>query len=217
MTSSPALRLARLLVALLGLAAVVTEVATLVERGTLVPANFFSFFTIQSNLLAAAVLLASSYAVRPSRRLDLLRGASTVYMVVVLVVFAVLLSGLDGDLTAVPWDNTVLHRVVPVAVVLDWVATGPGRRVPLRTGVVWLAYPVLYLGWTLVRGPLVGWYPYPFTDPAHGGYGRVALTAVVIAVFTLAVTWAVTRRGPGALRTRARRRPPPVGGPPDAP
>ena len=96
MTTSPALRLARLLVALLGFAAVVTEVATLVERGTLVPVNFFSYFTIQSNLLAAGVLLASSHAVRPSRRLDLLRGANVVYMVVVLVVFAVLLSGLTA-------------------------------------------------------------------------------------------------------------------------
>ena len=95
-----------------------------------------------------------------------------------------------------PWDNTVLHQLVPVAVVLDWALVGPSRPVPLRTGLVWLVYPLLYLAWTLVRGAVVDWYPYPFTDPAHGGYGRVALTAVVITLFTLAVTWAVTRRHP---------------------
>ncbi|GAB3658105.1 hypothetical protein GCM10027596_14060 [Nocardioides korecus] len=88
MTASPALRLGRLLVALLAVSAVVTEIATTVERGIFEAGNFFSYFTVQSNLLAAAVLLASSYAVRPSRRLDVLRGANTVYMVVVLVVFA---------------------------------------------------------------------------------------------------------------------------------
>ncbi|MCW2819586.1 MAG: hypothetical protein JWR42_2373, partial [Marmoricola sp.] len=44
---------------------------------------------------------------------------------------AALLPGLDGDLTAVPWDDTVQHRIVPGAVVLDWVVVGPGRRVTL--------------------------------------------------------------------------------------
>lgn len=27
---------------------------------------------------------------------------------------------------------------------------------------------------------LDGWYPYPFLDPAHGGYGPVAVTVVAV-------------------------------------
>lgn len=27
----------------------------------------------------------------------------------------------------------------------------------------------------MIRGPIAGWYPYPFLDPANGGYGTVAV------------------------------------------
>jgi len=43
----------------------VTELATLAERGKLVPVNFFSFFTIESNIFAAFVLILSSIALAP--------------------------------------------------------------------------------------------------------------------------------------------------------
>ncbi|CAM3941437.1 hypothetical protein BALU111458_07600 [Bacillus luti] len=33
-----------------------------------------------------------------------------------------------------------------------------------------------------MRGPLVNWYPYPFLDPRIGGYGRVFLYSIGIAV-----------------------------------
>jgi hypothetical protein len=38
---------------------------------------------------------------------------------------------------------------------------------------VWIVY-------TMIRGPIAGWYPYPFLDPANGGYGSVAVTTLVI-------------------------------------
>ena len=31
---------------------------------------------------------------------------------------------------------------------------------------------------TVVRGALTGWYPYPFIDPANGGYASVAAYVV---------------------------------------
>jgi hypothetical protein len=46
-----------------------------------------------------------------------------------------------------------------------------------------LAYPLVYLGNSLVRGSLVGWYPYPFLDPrGPGGYMGVAWMCLWIAV-----------------------------------
>ena len=41
---------------------------------------------------------------------------------------------------------------------------------------------------TLVRGALDGWYPYPFLDPANGGYGQVRVTAVAVTVGFLVVS-----------------------------
>jgi hypothetical protein len=36
----------------------------------------------------------------------------------------------------------------------------------------------------MIRGPIVGWYPYPFLNPAQpGGYGAVAVYVVAIAGF----------------------------------
>lgn len=194
-------RWTRVLLALIGFSAVVTEVVTLLQRGHFVAANFFSFFTIESNLLACAVLLASAIAPARSRRLDLLRGASTVFMVTVFVVFAVLLAGLEASvLTAVPWDNTVLHQIVPVAVLVDWLLEPPSQRIGMRDAVWWLAVPIIYLAYSLVRGALVGWYPYPFLDPDRTGYGRVALVSLSIALFVVAVAWLVTRVRPRSTR-----------------
>jgi hypothetical protein len=49
-----------------------------------------------------------------------------------------------------------------------------------------LAWPVAWLGYTLVRGEASNWYPYPFVDAASEGYGRVLLNAVAVtAVFAL--------------------------------
>lgn len=195
MTSRWGPRVAKVALALLGFSALVTEVATLVERGQLDIGNFLSYFTVECNAFAVVVLLWSALAgAERTRRLELFRGASTLYMLTTIVVFTVLLSGLDpAKLTAVPWDNTVLHYLMPIGVTLDWLLDRPVRRVGFRTALPWLGVPLVYVAYSLLRGPLVNWYPYPFLDPADGGYGRVAVVSVGIAVVVAAFTWLVTR------------------------
>ena len=132
---------------------------------------------------------------RRSRFLDRVRGATTVYMVVVLLVFAVLLAGLEGvALTAVPWDNTVLHQLVPVAGAARLAARPARRAHPLaHVGLLWLLYPLLYAAWALVRGAARRLVPLPFLDPASDGYAGLGVTAAVIAVGSAALVWLVTR------------------------
>jgi hypothetical protein len=84
---------------LLGFSAIVTEIAVLWANNKLNIGNFFSFFTIESNIIAFIVLLASAFFVfagKKSRKLDFFRGAATFFMVVTGIVFSVLLSGLEG-------------------------------------------------------------------------------------------------------------------------
>ena len=59
------------------------------------PGNFFSFFTIQSNILAATLLVLTALIRRDerSRSFDAVRGAATFYITITFVVFALLLSG----------------------------------------------------------------------------------------------------------------------------
>jgi hypothetical protein len=54
------------------------------------PGNFFSFFTIQTNVLAAAMLAAAAVVprVQRSRAFDAVRGAVTLYISITGVVFA---------------------------------------------------------------------------------------------------------------------------------
>src|SRR2546423_843986 len=65
--------------------------------------------------------------------------------------------------------NAVVHYVMPIGIVLGWLLFGPRPRIDLRV-VGWaLAWPVAWLGYTLVRGAIWHWYPYPFLDvPTHG-------------------------------------------------
>lgn len=175
----------RIFFALLGLSAIVTEIAVLIERGRLVPANFFSFFTIESNTFAALVLILSALALargKQSGLITLLRGASTLYMIIVGVVFSLLLAGLDVELTAVPWDNIVLHYIMPVVVALDWLLDIPKVRIPFRQALIWVAFPVAYVVYSLIRGHFVEWYPYPFLNASEHGYTSVMLTSVMLAL-----------------------------------
>ncbi|GAA1742260.1 Pr6Pr family membrane protein [Aeromicrobium alkaliterrae] len=186
---------------LLGLVAIVTEVATLVERGSFDATRFFAYFTILSNVLVAGTLILSAVLTASGRgaALDAVRGAVTVYILVVGIGFAVLLSGLDDLVfTAVPWDNVVLHYLVPIGVLIDFVVDPPERRLPFGSSLVWLVFPLAYLAVSLVRGEASGWYPYPFLDPATDGVAAVAVTSLGLLALGAALTagvCALSRRG----------------------
>ena len=185
-----------MLFALLGFSAIVTEIATLAERGTFNSINFFSYFTVLSNVLAAGVLLISALVTaRGSKHvvIDLLRGASVLYMVMTGIIFSVLLAGLDSDaLTAVPWDNTVLHYIMPVAVLLDWILDRPKRKMVFQKNVLWITFPILYVTYSLIRGEIVGWYPYPFLNPAIKGYQAVIVVSAAITILVIGIVWALS-------------------------
>ena len=154
--------------------------------------NFFSYFTNLSNLFAAVVLLLGAYhlGVKSTAQNEALRAASVANMVVVGVVFAVLLRDVDlGSL--LPWINFVLHTLMPCVVVADWLLQPPRAKLGARQLLLALVFPAVYLLYVLVRGSSIGWYPYPFLNPALvGGYAGVAayaagLTATFVAVACL--------------------------------
>jgi hypothetical protein len=191
MTNRPALIAIRLALGLLALLAIGTQLSIHIQRGFNV-VNFFSFFTNLSNLFAAIVLLMGAFQLLAHRRLsawiDVVRGAAVSQMAVVGIVFAVLLR--DVDLGALlPWVNTVLHYVIPVAVVVEWLVAPPHTKLGSKQLFLCQVFPLLYIAYTLIRGATIGWYPYPFLNPGNvGGYGGVALYAIAIAVVCFAVS-----------------------------
>jgi hypothetical protein len=174
------------------IAAIVAQAVVGIQANAFDPTRFFGYFTIQSNLIGVAALLLTMGVRRGrrSRRLELLRGAAAVYLTVTFVVVIVLLSNIDVGLQ-LPWVDFVLHKLFPVVVVADWVLDPPHHRLALRDGLVWLVYPIVWTAVTMVRGALDGWYPYPFLDPANGGYGTVVVVmlGITVAFFALAAVY----------------------------
>lgn len=161
--------------------AIVAQAAELANNQRLDLTRFFAFFTIQSNVIGviAFTWLVVTRRTARSRGLELLRGAAAVYLTVTFFVVILLLSDVDVQLQ-LGWVDFVLHKLFPLVVVLDWVLDPPVTRLGPRDVLTWLFYPLVWTGLTLARGARDGWYPYPFLDPANGGYGQVAVTAVAV-------------------------------------
>jgi len=186
-------------------------------------ANFFSYFTIQSAMLAVATLgIAAAYALFAPNDppwLGVWRTMVTAYLLVSGIVFALIVSQASTRdyRVDVPWSDTLLHWVVPGLAVIAWTADSimaVNPAVPWST-VGWvLVFPSLWLPYTLWRGADVGWYPYFFLDEAQvgGPLGVAAYCALVLLIFVAvtAVLVAVNR----SLWRRARGR---AGSPPGTP
>lgn len=185
-------RLYRVVFGLLALAAMATQLGSLVGRPQFNPVSYFSYFTIDSNVIAAVLLLVCAARSRSNhtQTLDVLRGAAVVYMAVTGIVFTLLLSGTDVD-TAIPWVNTVVHELMPLVILADWLLGAPVERLSVRQGLLWLSFPLAWIVYTLIRGSISGLYPYPFLNPVNGGYASVAAYCVAVLVLMALVCAAV--------------------------
>lgn len=153
--------------------------------------NFFSFFTILTNVLVAVALTLP--VVGAGTRLgrwagsEGVRAGVTLYAVVVGLVYHFLLHA--------TWDpqgwslvaNILLHYVMPAAILLDWLLFTPKGRLRWTDAPKWLAFPLIYGGWTLVHGYAAGWWPYWFVDVPRLGFARAALYFSGLLVFFLVV------------------------------
>lgn len=194
------LSMLRLGFATAGVAAMMYQFAVLNERGSLRLGNFFGFFTIQSNIFAVLLLMAAAMLRKPERTVlfDFVRGGVTLYVTITGVIFALLLDGhQEAVQTATPWVDVVVHRLMPIVVLADWLIDGPRYRLPLRSAVWWLLYPAAWFTYTLFRGASVHWYPYPFVDVSTLGYGgvfeRAGVLLVCFALAALAFVWVGNR------------------------
>lgn len=153
--------------------------------------RFFSFFTILTNLLAAAALLVpvlarhsalGRFLARPS-----VRTAIAGYIVMVGTVYHLLLLGLSQRAGLPLAIELAMHYVTPPLFLLDWVLFTPKQDLRWSVGVSGLAFPLAYLAWTLAHGAASGWYPYPFVDVAQLGYERVLLNSLGLVACYLAL------------------------------
>ena len=156
--------------------------------------NFFSYFTMHSAM--AAVLLWIVGGVLTIRRpLDpqwivTVRMLVTCYQLVSGVVYSIIVAqGVAlGVSIQVPLTSQILHYWMPAFALVDWL-TGPGHaRVPWRVLSLVLAFPLAWGAFTMVRGAVIGWYPYFFLDPYQvSGPVELATYCSIVLVFIIGV------------------------------
>ena len=153
--------------------------------------DWSTYFTQLSNLTVAVVI--TVLVVRPNlfRREDRVGAIwralrlDTVLMIIVTgVVFNVLLGGGERQ----GWDfisNMMLHIILPIVTPLVWLIAGPRRLIYPMT--VWLALvlPLLWAVFALVRGQVIGAYPYPFLDVSTNGWTSVLTFVLVIVIVAI--------------------------------
>ncbi|MGR0321047.1 Pr6Pr family membrane protein [Agromyces sp. ZXT2-3] len=196
--SRRALGVFRLAIAVIEIVALIGNYQYVLEFPLFASVNFFSYFTIQSAMLAVVVLLvAAGYALTQRRDPPILaafRTIVTVYLLVSGIVFAIIAvqaSTRDYRLE-VPWSDTLLHFVVPLLALIAWtvdavIAVNP--PVPWTTIGLALVFPAGWLVYTLIRGADIGWYPYFFLDESQvGGYPGVVVYCVVVLLIFLGLT-----------------------------
>lgn len=165
--------------------------------------NFLSMFTINSNVLAAVTLMIGAVILFRFNRdgphwFAVLRTCAVTYMTVTGLVYNLLLRSVElPQGRTLEWANEVLHLIGPAVLLLDWLLA-PGRvRVGYMKVAIVAIFPVVWLTYTLVRGPSAidpsfgkaPFYPYPFLDPStsESGYLSVAVYVVVIALIICTV------------------------------
>ncbi len=150
-------------------------------------ANVFCFFTIQSNIIV--MVTCAMLAVRVARKPTwfwVLRLDGVLCIAVTFLVFHVALSDLHELSGGAAVADFLLHTASPILCVVGWVAFGPRRRTSARIGLLSTLFPLAWLAFTLVRGPLAGdFYPYPFLDVGVHGYPTVLLNCAVVALVFL--------------------------------
>ncbi|MEU7809215.1 Pr6Pr family membrane protein [Micromonospora chalcea] len=216
----------------LRLAVVLAVVAgvVLTALGPATVTGLLPYFTIQSNV---AVGVLAGYAAwcawrdRPEPP-SVLKGATTLYITITGTVYHLVLANPASPFAmAQPdrqpgewWGNQFLHTVVPLLAVADWALFDRRGRLCPRYAAWWLAFPLAYLGFALVRGLVVDRYPYPFLDAGRLGYDGVAVSGVGFAVafwllglLFVGVDRLLARTG----RSEAAQSPPPTPADPPAP
>lgn len=152
--------------------------------------NFFSFFTILSNLLVAISLTSSIFFPKSNPGIFFAKPATQsaigLYIIIVGIVYSVALRKIWNPEGLQLVADRLLHDLIPVLYLFYWLLFTPRKVLQWGNVPYWLIFPAIYLVYSLLRGAVTNWYPYYFINAQELGYGKVAITALlVLAAFIL--------------------------------
>lgn len=160
----------------------------------------FSFYTNLTNLVVifmAGALLAGKGRLYSWFKSPVVQSAWCLYIAFVGLGFWFILGGPQNVSAWFLWiPEITAHTLSPILGVVFWVWGVEKGKVNGRHPFIWLLYPLAYLIYWLIRGPLVGYYPYFFVDVNLLGYGGVAIwSGALLVVFLVlgSLMWRIDR------------------------
>ena len=141
--------------------------------------RYFSFFTILSNIMMALsftlpLINPNSSAGRFWSKPSTLTAVA-LYIGATGIVYNIVLRPLaDFDGLQLIVDE-LLHLIIPILFLLYWFLFVPKASLAWKNIWLWMIFPAVYCIYSLVRGAIVSYYPYPFLDVNHLGYQQVLL------------------------------------------
>ncbi len=85
--------------------------------------------------------------------------------------------------------DLLLHYLTPALYCAYWLFVAPKRSLAWWSPLAWSVYPLLYFAYVLLRGAVLGSYPYYFIDASALGYARTLLNASALMLAYLLVGW----------------------------
>ncbi|MDT5324027.1 MAG: hypothetical protein QOF25_1179 [Mycobacterium sp.] len=160
-------------------------------------------FTYQANVLAAGYYAWTLVSPRADARTGL-RGAVVLYVVVAGVIWNLFLTERSKGYTPA---NVLLHIVVPLLAITDWLLIGRGDgAVRWWQPFAWLVYPAAYAGLALVVLNRAGRRtPYYFLDPGSVGIAAVVANTSILALGFLGLGYLLLAMARGRRLTRSWR------------
>jgi len=174
---------AALLIGLLGIALQAVQIATYDEYLSTEWSyaasqwNHLAFFTVIINFTVDVwlVLIAISIFFKLKKlylRLTApsLHGALVLYILTVSLIYCGFLFWFIGPYSMELWWGNIIdmwnHFIVPLFMVLVFWFAKITRPMPLRCLWYWQVFPLIYFLFSLIRGLITEWYPYPFFKPS---------------------------------------------------
>lgn len=145
---------------------------------------YFSFFTILTNIALVLIYLSELLGADSLGwfRSPVTRGMMAAAITLVMLFYHVVLAGLWAPQGWFKAADVTLHYITPMLYLLWWLFVQPHRRLRFRDIPPMLLPPLLYLAYAMIRGTIVGEYPYPILEAHKLGYPQVALNVLFVLV-----------------------------------
>lgn len=173
--------------------------------------NILWFYTILSNLACLIYILMcqvktinlwNSTDAFSTTAFPRFKGAITLCITVTFLIYHFLLVpnafAMDPEFSIYSLSNILVHYVIPIMIILDWLLFDVKGRVQIFDPLMWLSLPLIYFVVMTLRGKIVGTiliaeskYPYFFMDFDVLGFWVVLRNVGVLIVFFILLGYLV--------------------------